>query len=612
MPQPHQDEGRRQEGAMPARHLPEPHRAHHETGKGQPTHDAQDRSRQPRGGNPQERQAAPQAEGRQHRHQEESPRSCQPRAHEPGRDDAPEVPSPADQRLRHPIERFKCSGSHRSPAMAPDAYQELLQRVKRIHALGDASSILQWDQEVMMPSGGTPARSLQLSTLSGLSHDMLVSDETHELITSLDPSDLEPREQANLREVERIHLRARRVPTSLVEEISRTTSEALPAWKTAREESTFSTFAPTLEKLVELKREVAHRIDPDADPYEVLFQDYEPYLPLSTAEEVLATLRKELVPLLDDIRTSDTELPDTLPGTFPDDDQMDLARDVLDLLGYDWDHGRLDTSPHPFSAGNPYDARITTRFDPSAPLHSLLSTVHEFGHATYTQGLPLDAYGTPLGDDRDLTVHESQSRLWENHVGRSHAFMELLAPAFHKRFPHTSDLGPTALYQAANQVHPDNLIRVDADELTYHLHIVLRFEIESQLIRGEMEVDEVPQAWNDRMEEYLGIRPPNDAKGCLQDIHWSHGSFGYFPTYTLGSVLAAQIDAAVREDIPNLDAQVREGTFDPLRNWLREHVHQHGARYTTDELIRHATGRDLTPEPFLEYARSKFGDLYGL
>ena len=493
---------------------------------------------------------------------------------------------------------------------APDAYADLLERYRRIAHLGDAAGLLSWDQQVMMPEGGTPARSQQLSALSATSHDLLTADEFGEALEAAEGADLDDRQAAAVREIRRQYERSIRVDTDLVEAISRTTSEALPVWTRAKETDDFDHFAPILEELVELKREYARQIDPDADPYEVLFEDYEPYLGLDTAERVLEALRDELVPLLEAIENSDVELATPFSRTYPSEAQEVLARDALDLLGYDWERGRLDTSAHPFTVGTQFDARITTRFDEDNPLGALTSTIHEFGHATYALGLPDDAYGTPLGESRNLSVHESQSRLWENHVGRSRAFWELFAPAAERRLG--IDLAPREAYEAANQVYPDNLIRVEADEITYHLHIVLRFEIERALISGDLDVSEIPRVWNERMEEYLGITPGTDGEGCLQDIHWSHGSFGYFPTYSLGSVLAAQLYAAAGEDRPEVDSEIEAGAFDGLDEWLAERVHRHGQRYTTPELVREATGEDYTADFFIEYVHEKFGTLYDL
>ena len=495
---------------------------------------------------------------------------------------------------------------------APDAYEALLDHYEQITNLNSANMLLSWDQEVMMPEGGTPARSKQKSALSSLSHDLLTEDQVGEWLDDLGDAELTDEQAAVVREIRHDYERAANVPNDLVAEISEKTSEALPKWKQAKAEDDFSVFAPILEELVELKKEYAAHIDDEADPYAVLFADYEPYLDLETAERVLERLREELVPLIEDIAESDVELADPFDGEFDVDTQEELARDTLDTLGYDWNHGRVDVAPHPFSSGTQFDARVTTRFKEDDPVDALMSTIHEFGHARYTLGLPRDQYGSPLGESRDLTVHESQSRLWENHVGRSEVFWEKLLPAMKERFPQVEDATPREGFEAANTVYDDNLIRVEADELTYHMHIVVRFEIERALIEGDLDVEDVPEAWNDKYEEYLGVRPENDAEGCLQDIHWSHGSFGYFPTYSLGSVLAAQIHDALEDDLGDVEEKVREGDFDVIAEWLEEHVHQHGARYTTPELVEEATGEAYNADHFLDYVTEKYTALYDL
>ncbi|WP_066415995.1 carboxypeptidase M32 [Halorubrum aethiopicum] len=496
---------------------------------------------------------------------------------------------------------------------APDAYDALLERAKRWNAVGSAAGVLGWDQQVMMPEGGTPARSKQLSALSSVRHDMLTDDETAALLDELADADLTDEQAAVVREIRREHERADAVPVELVEQISEASSEALAAWEEAKAEDDFEAFAPHLERHVELKREYAEHVDPDRDPYEVLFEEYEPCLSIDRAEAILEELREALVPMIDAIRESDRDLAvDTFEGTFPTDDQEALARDALETVGYDFDRGRLDVSSHPFTSGNQFDCRVTTRFDESDPLAAVGSTIHEFGHAQYNLGLPQEEWGTPLGESRDLSVHESQSRLWENHVGRSRAFWEHFLPTFQERFPDTADATVEDAYEAVNQVYEDNLIRVEADELTYHLHIVVRFEIERDLVRGDLAVEDVPETWNDKYEEYLGIRPENDAEGCLQDIHWSHGNFGYFPTYSLGSVMAAQLYAAAESEIDDLEGSVADGDFDPLHEWLGENVHRHGSRYETNELVRRATGEDFSADAFLAYVEGKYGELYDL
>jgi carboxypeptidase Taq len=495
---------------------------------------------------------------------------------------------------------------------APEAYEKLVEHVRRANGVSDAAGVLRWDQQVMMPEGGTPARTRQLSTLSALNHELMTDDDLAGWLDELDESALAAERAAVVREVRREHERAARVPTELVQRISETSSEALSAWEEAKAGDDWESFAPYLEELVELKRRYAEHIDPERDAYAVLFEDYEPCLSLERAEEILSELKAALVPMIDEIRASDAELAtDAFAGEFDADAQEALSREALTTLGYDWEHGRLDVSSHPFTSGNQFDARVTTRFDESDPLGALTATIHEFGHATYQLGLPEEAYGTPLGEARDLSVHESQSRLWENHVGRSRAWWERFLPAFREAFPDV-DATPAEAYEAANQVYEDNLIRVEADELTYHLHIVVRFEVERALVSGDLDVADVPEVWNDKYEEYLGLRPGTDAEGCLQDIHWSHGNFGYFPTYSLGSAMAAQLFAALESDVPDVYDRVREGEFDAIHDWLGERVHRHGKRYETNELVRRATGEEFSADAFVSYVRAKYGELYGL
>jgi carboxypeptidase Taq len=486
-------------------------------------------------------------------------------------------------------------------------YDRLTSRVKRLRNLGAAGEVLSWDQQTKMPPGGAPARSQQLAAISAVEHDLFTDPETGALLDAAGAESDD--ERALLREVGREYDRRAGVPTALVERTTARASEAMEAWRTAREASDFERFAPHLRDLVELKREYAAHVDPDRDPYEVLFEEFEPCLPLERAEDVLTDVRDAIVPLVDEVRASGVDPSNPFEGSYDEDDLEALVRDVLDLLGYPWDRGRLDRAPHPFSTGTVYDARITTRFDPDDPVKSVFPTVHEFGHACYTLGLPEDDYGTPLGEARDLSVHESQSRLWENHVGRSRPFLARLRPLLEEHL----GVAPAvdALYRWANRVDPDNRIRVEADELTYHLHIVLRYEIERDLVRGDLDVDEVPAVWNEKMDEYLGVTPESDAEGCLQDIHWSYGNFGYFPTYSLGSAMAAQLYDAASADVDVAD-RAREGEFDPLRGWLREHVHARGKRLETDDLVRAATGSSFTADAFTDYVTEKYGPLYDL
>ncbi|ERG96282.1 carboxypeptidase M32 [Haloquadratum walsbyi] len=501
--------------------------------------------------------------------------------------------------------------------MSADAYATLCEQYEHVSNIQHARGVLSWDQQVTMPEDGTPARTAQLSALSTVAHDALTNDIIADTLETLraNSDSLSSDQKATVREIRRKHERATAVPESLIAEMSETASEALPVWESAKADDDFDAFAPYLQRHVELNREYADCIDSTRDPYAVLLEEFEPYLSLDHVESVLRTIRETLVPLIDEIRASETTLATdafTTQGTYSSANQEALCRDVLTTLGYPWERGRLDTAPHPFSMGTSFDARVTTRFDETDPLGSVFSTIHEFGHASYTLGLSDDAYATPLGEDRDLSVHESQSRLWENHVGRSRAFWDVLLSQMNEHFPQTDSLSVREAYEAANQVYEDNLIRVNADELTYHLHVLIRYEIERALIDGDIDVAEVPAIWNNKYEEYLGIQPETDAEGCLQDIHWSHGNIGYFPTYSLGSAMAAQLYTAAEESIADLDGKIAAGSFDELREWLRRNVHQHGARYQTDELIKQATGSSFTADAFVSYVSKKYASLYSL
>ena len=489
------------------------------------------------------------------------------------------------------------------------AYERLLERYGRLTNLQYAGMYLNWDQQVMMPEGGAAGRSQQLSALSATRHELLVDDEVGEWLDTLDGADLDSQQAANVREIRREYDRATSVPSELVEEITRTGAENQEIWQDAKADDDFAAFAPRLETLRDLLRDRAEHIDSEKSPYEVLYDDSHPYIPLSKTNDIFETLRAELPPLIEEIRESGADLAGPFEGEYPDADQRALCEAALDFLGYDRSRGRLDTAPHPFMAGNQFDARVTTRFKPDDPMDALTATIHEFGHATYQLGLPEDRYGEPLGNAR-MSVHESQSRFWENHVGRTEPFWEAFLPTLKEHLDGHDDLTVREIYEDANRVRPENTIRVEADELTYHMHIILRSEIGQAFIEGDLPVEEIASVWNEKMDEYLGVRPETDAEGCLQDIHWTSG-FAAFQTYTLGSVAAAQLNAAVREDL-DVDSLVRDGDFGPIHEWMTENVHRHGQRYETPELIEKATGEELTADYFVEYVREKFERLYDL
>lgn len=491
---------------------------------------------------------------------------------------------------------------------APGAFADLLTRYERLVNLSYAGNYLHWDQQVMMPAGGAPGRSGQLSALSATRHELLVDDAVDRWLSELESADLTGPQAACVREIRRQYDRAASVPAELVEEITRTASENQQIWQDAKAEDDFEAFAPHLEKLRDLQVERAAHIDPDKPPYEVMYEDSFPYIGIDRVESIFDSLREALPPLIDAVRNSRTTMADPFTGTYATEDQRGLSEAVLDILGYDQDRGRLDTAPHPFMTGSQFDARVTTRFKNDDPMDALTATIHEYGHASYQLGLPQDAYGTPLGESRG-SIHESQSRFWENHIGRTKPFWDVFAStaADYLGIP---DLTARDAYEYANRVDPDNLIRVEADELTYHLHIILRCEIDRAFVAGEIDVMDIPALWNDKMDEYLGVRPETDTEGCLQDIHWT-SRFAAFQVYTLGSVVAAQLDRAVREDL-DVDRLVRKRDFEEIRGWMEENVHRHGQRYETPELVERAAGEPPSAEPFVEYVEEKYGRLYEL
>ncbi|AEN04655.1 carboxypeptidase M32 [Halolamina sp.] len=500
------------------------------------------------------------------------------------------------------------------PEDAPDAYRDLIGQYRQISYLNDGSGVLGWDQQVMMPTGGTPARAKQLSALSAVTHDLLTADEFEAALQAAEDAvdDLDQGQRAAVREIRRSYDRTANVPGELVQDLSETTTQSQQIWQDAKAADDFEQFAPRLETLKELSNRRATHISPDQPTYEVLYEDSEPYLPLERTEEIFDRLKDELVPLIDEITEHGDELASPFAGgDYPEENQEALSEAALDRIGYDRDHGRLDASAHPFTSGNQFDARVTTRYKPNDPIDALTATIHEYGHASYMLGLPREKYGTPLGASLSSGVHESQSRFWENHVGRTEPFWEFFLPTVKEHLDGLDDVTVQEAYEAVNRIYPNNLIRVEADELTYHLHIILRCEIDRAYVEGDLDVEDIPDRWNQTMEEYLGVTPDTDAEGCLQDIHWT-SRFAGFQGYTIGSVLAAQLDAAMRTDVSDVDGKIRNGNFQPMRDWMNENVHAHGQTYPTDELAEEATGEPLTADYFLDYVNEKFTDLYGL
>ncbi len=493
----------------------------------------------------------------------------------------------------------------------PRKVQTLIEHLQRPLDLTHAAAILHWDQNVSMPDRGIRARALQLSTLSSLAHSLFASEKTGELLAEAEEEvrgmELEEDHAALVRVVRRLYDQETKLPSAFVEEESLATSQAYDIWRQAREKRDFSLFLPSLKQVVDLNRRKADYLGYEKHPYDALLQLYEPGITTAEVEELFAPLRKELPPLLREIRSRTAPPHPALGRHYPEEKQWEFSLALLDRMGFDFQQGRLDRSPHPFTTNfSVEDVRITTRLFSHNPLSSIFSTIHEAGHALYEMGIPLSLERTHLAQGATLGLHESQSRLWENQVGRSRAFWNYFYPIFRAFFPEqTRDVDPALFLREINRVEP-GLIRVEADEVTYNLHIFVRFELEKELVTGALSPEEVPEAWNARYESMLGLRPAHDGEGCLQDVHWSHGSLGYFPTYTLGNLLAASLYAQAKARLPGLEESFAEGEFASLREWLREHVHRHGARYTARELMEREFGETLRAEPLLTYLREKY------
>lgn len=478
-----------------------------------------------------------------------------------------------------------------------------------------AVAVLSWDQETYMPTGGAEARGDQLATIGRIAHIKFTAPEVGALLEKLRQEAAPPdSDEARLvKVVTRNYEKSTRVPPEFVAEMARVTTLAHEAWVKARAEANFALFQPHLEKIVELNRRYIAFFPPADHPYDVLLDDYEPGMKTSDVKSIFATLRPQQVALIQAIAARPQVDDAFLRQNFPEKGQWDFGVEVITRFGYDWDHGRQDKAVHPFTIGiAPTDVRITTRVDENYLSDMFFSTIHEAGHALYELGLPLAYDRTPLGDAASLAFHESQSRMWENLVGRSLPFWEGAYPRLQEIFP--QQLGGVNLetfYKGINKVTP-SLVRVDADEATYNLHIMLRMEIEIGLIEGSIAVKDLPEVWNARMQEYLGLTPPNDALGVLQDVHWSGGSIGYFSTYALGNLIASQLWEQINRDIPDLDHQMCCGQFAELLGWLRKNVHQYGHKYEPQELVQKITGSKIDPAPYLRYLQTKYGKIYGL
>ena len=492
----------------------------------------------------------------------------------------------------------------------------LRHRLNDIMNLRSAQGLLSWDQEVYMPPGGAEARSGQLATLSALAHRLFTADETGALLDTLEHSleDLSEEDRKLVEIVRYDYDRARALPESFVETFSREQSHAFESWKKAREASDFKLFAPHLEILTELLQEKATYWGYEDTPYDALLEEYEPGMRTAQVRAVFEELAPRQSALIHRIMDCGKEIDTSwLERDWPPEQQQAFTIKILQQMGFNMECGRQDVSPHPFTtAFDLYDVRVTTRFNRRDPFSGLMGSIHEGGHGLYCQGHQERDRGTPLLDGASLGMHESQSRMWENIIGHSLPFWRFCTPLMRTYFPDAmANVTPENIYEIINQVRP-SLIRVEADECTYNLHIILRFEIELALLEGRIKVADVPELWNVKMKELLGVDVPDDAHGCLQDIHWAHGAMGYFPTYALGNLYAAQLFEKIQEAIPDLWEQVETGDFSSLLKWLRKHIHQYGRRKHALEILEDCTGHQLQSGPYLQYLENRYGALYGI
>lgn len=500
---------------------------------------------------------------------------------------------------------------------ANTSYQWLLDHFREIASYDSIKRLLGWDQRTCLPPGGRSYRAAQLATLAGLLSRLMTDPKIDEMLAEVENSPLihDPlsAESVNIREWRRLYDRACKIPEPLAVELARAASEGELAWQTARQGNDWNAFLPHLKHIVNLKRQEASALGEGNELYDGLIHDFEPGECTGNIQPLFEHLAKALVELLARIMGSQRHPdPNLLVGDFPVATQEIFIREVLERIGYDLDSGRIDRSAHPFTSTiGPGDVRITTRFNTVSFVMALFSAIHEAGHALYEQGLPPKHWGAPSGEPVSMAIHESQSLLWENMVGRSAGFWKHFYPLAGKRFPMLEKIPLALFHSALNTVRP-SLIRTEADEVTYNLHIIIRFELELALIREELEPEHLPEAWNDKMRKYLGVVPPDYSTGVMQDVHWSEGAFGYFPSYALGTLYAAQFYAKAEKDLGNLEALFAAGEFGPFVKWLRENIHAHGCRYLPRDLVRVATGEDLNPDYLIEYLERKYREMYGL
>lgn len=491
------------------------------------------------------------------------------------------------------------------------AYKKHLQEM---NVISSALSLLGWDQQTHMPPRGIAARSQVTGRLTKHLFELSVSSELGEYMEALAAENsLSIEEQASVRDMSKQYRRRKAIPPELIEEVATVRSQAQAAWAEARKQSDFAVFQPLLVKMVDYARRFAEYFGYEDHPYDALLEDFEPGMTVEKLKGIIEPLREQLVPFMRRLAAEGIP-PDTAPieGAFAEDKQRELARRALEVVGYNFDAGALDDVAHPFTTSIAFDdVRVTNRYLEDHLTSGLFGALHEGGHALYNQGMPENLYHLRLNGGASNGIHESQSRIIENQLGRGLPFWIHFQPMLAEVFPEFRDVSPELLYRAVNVVTP-SFIRVEADEVTYNLHIMLRAELEAELIAGEIQVADLPERWNEAMDRYLGVTPPDDALGVLQDVHWSVGYFGYFPSYMLGNLYASQMAVTIRQDLPDLDERIAAGDVLVLVDWLRKHVHQLGGVYEPDDLMRRITGASLDSSHFVRYVEAKYSDIYGL
>ncbi len=495
-----------------------------------------------------------------------------------------------------------------------ELYNEYVQTMRRIADIRYASALLQWDQETYLPLKGASIRGQQIATLSEMAHRSFTDDKLGALLHELQSrQDLDPASRRNVELTSEDYDRQIKFSPAFVRQLTETVNKCFHSWLEARKGNDFNRFAPDLAKLIELKKEEATILGYQHHLYDALLNDHDKGSNVRLLDDVFSKVRKPLKEMLDKIMSAPQTDNSFLRRHYPKDKQWAFGMEVIKALGYDLDAGRQDISEHPFTINfNSHDVRITTRIDEHDLGNMVWSCIHETGHALYEQGLPEGAYGLPLGEPASYTIHESQSRLWENHIGRSRAFCEQWFPVLQRYFPEQlHDISPDTFYRGINRVEP-SFIRTEADELTYHFHVMVRYDLEKLLLENAITTKDIPAYWNEHYRQYLGIQVPDDKKGCLQDVHWSHGSFGYFPTYSLGSFYAAQFYATAQKALPELDSQIQKGDTKALLDWLRNQVHRHGRMYTSEGLSLAVSGETLNIQHFLDYLQQKYSGIYQL